>query len=757
MANDKATVNHTYEDWYKTIMGYERSYKRWEARVDRIVKKYKDDSRYDRNPNARFNILWSNVQTIQPAIFARLPRPDVSRRFRDNDPIGRVASMMLERALEFEIEHYGDYKSAMNNAVLDRLLGGRGVAWVRYEPHIVGEEAGAEDMPDDGLSVTEDSDEAETPEATEIESQERIEYECCPVDYVHWRDFGHTIARTWEEVTAVWRRVYMSRPALVERFGEELGYKIPLDTKPDDLKQSYKSDDGVYEAVIYEVWDKETGKVLWISKSLGKIVDERDDPLGLENFWPCPKPLYATLTTDSLEPIPDFTIYQDQARELDVLCDRIDGLINALKVRGVYDASASELQRLFSEGENNTMIPVSNWMAFAEKQGMKGAIDLVDLAPFASALMSCYQAMDQVKGQIYELMGIADIQRGQSDPNDTLGAQIIKSNNAAGRLKTQQHAVVDFATSLLSIKAQIICNHFTDDTLVKISGAMQLSDQDKQLIPQAIELLRDECAKNFRIEVTSDSMIYQDEQQEKADRTAFLAAVGQFMQMALPAATQAPELTPMLMEMLKFGVTAFKAGKQLEGIIDQTADDLRKQYEMTKGQPKPPSPEIQKAQMESQAKMQQMQMQAQLEQQKMQAQIEVEKAKQEFQAQENQLKFQLEEQRNQMDREMELKVAQMKMMTERNTQVLLAHINNGAKIEVARIGSDDSDGAMAYANEEDMAQAMQHPMQPIADAIGRGNQEMAGAISQLVNTINEQNNRPRTIVRGPDGRVTGVQ
>ena len=309
--------------------------------------------------------------------------------------------MMLERALEFEIEHYGDYKSAMNNAVLDRLLGGRGVAWVRYEPHIVGNDS--ENEPDDGLEVTEDSDEAETEGAVENESQERIEYECCPVDYVHWRDFGHTIARTWEEVTAVWRRVYMSRPALVERFGEEMGHKIPLDTKPDDLKQSYKSDDGVYEAVIYEVWDKETGKVLWISKSLGKIVDERDDPLGLENFWPCPKPLYATLTTDSLEPIPDFTIYQDQARELDTLCDRIDGLINALKVRGVYDASASELQRLFSEGENNTMIPVSNWMAFAEKQGMKGAIDLVDLAPFSTALMACYQAMEQVKNQIYEL------------------------------------------------------------------------------------------------------------------------------------------------------------------------------------------------------------------------------------------------------------------------------------------------------------------------------------------------------------------
>jgi hypothetical protein len=762
MANDQATVDHTYEDWYKTIMGYERQYKRWEARADRIVKKYKDDSRYDRNPNARFNILWSNVQTIQPAIFARLPRPDVSRRFRDNDPIGRVASMMLERALEFEIEHYGDYKSAMNNAVLDRLLGGRGVSWVRYEPHFSADEPGE---PDDGFQVTEDSDESETPEGEANENPERIEYECAPVDYVHWKEFGHSPgARTWEEVTCVWRKVYMSRPALVERFGEELGYKIPLDTKPADDKNSYKPMDGLYEAVIYEIWDKETGKVLWISKSLGKIIDERDDPLQLENFFPCPKPLYSTLTTDSLEPIPDFVIYQDQARELDTLCDRIDGLINALKVRGVYDASSSELQRLFSEGENNTLIPVDNWMAFAEKQGMKGAIDLVDITPFAQALNQCYMAMEQVKGQIYELMGIADIQRGQTDPNETLGAQIIKSNNASGRLKTMQHSVVDFATTILSIKAQIICNHFTDETLVQISGAMQLSDQDKQLIPQAIALLRDQASKNFRIEVTSDSMIYQDEQQEKADRMAFLQAVGGFMSQAVPMVQNTPELAPMALEMLKFGVTAFKAGKQLEGIIDETADKLRIMSQQSQGQPKPPPPEVMKMQMQmqiEQAKMQarqgEMQAQAQLEQAKLQGQMQLEKAKQEYQAQENQLKFQLEEQRNQMDREMEMKVAQMKMMTERNTQVLLAHINNGAKIEVARIGADESDGAMAYMTEQDMAKSMESPMQPIADAIGQGNMQMAQAISQLVQTINEQHSRPKTVVRGADGKIIGVQ
>jgi hypothetical protein len=778
MANDKATVDHSYEDWYKTIMGYERSFKRWEARVDRIVKKYKDDSRYDRNPNARFNILWSNVQTIQPAIFARLPRPDVSRRFRDNDPIGRVASMMLERALEFEIEHYGDYKSAMNNAVLDRLLGGRGVSWVRYEPHIVGEMSGeADGAPEDGFSVTEDSDEAETPEGMENENQERIEYECCPVDYVHWKDFGHTVARTWEEVTAVWRKVYMSRPALVERFGEELGGKIPLDTKPDDLKQSYKSDDGVYEALVYEIWDKETGKVLWISKSLGKILDERDDPLGLENFWPCPKPLYSTLTTDSLEPIPDFVIYQDQARELDVLCDRIDGLINALKVRGVYDASNSELARLFSEGENNTLIPVNNWMAFAEKQGMKGAIDLVDIAPFASALQQCYQAMEQVKGQIYELMGIADIQRGQTDPSETLGAQIIKSNNAAGRLKTQQHAVVDFATSLLTIKAQIICNHFTDETLIQISGAMQLSEQDKQLIPQALALLRDEASKNFRIEVTSDSMIYQDEQQEKADRIAFLAAVGQYMQMALPAAQASPELTPMLCEMLKFGVTAFKAGKQLEGIIDETADKLRQQVKDAEGKPKPPSPEQQKMQMQMQleqskmqAEQQKMQVESQLEQQKMQMEMQLEKAKQEYQAQENQLKFQLENDRNEREaqftaqlEQMKLEASKQKSQEENNKAILVAYLDNATRLETARIGAGLDDGSAAYMESVEQAKILQdsmgysqmadHPLKPALDQMQLSNQQLTEMLAALITKMHE----PKTIMRGADGKIIGVQ
>jgi hypothetical protein len=783
-------MEHTYEDWYNCISQYERTFKEWEGRADKIVKRYRDESRSRNNPTAKFNILWSNVQTITPAVFARLPRPDVSRRFRDNDPIGRVASMMLERALEYEIEHYGDYASAMKQAVQDRLLGGRGTAWVRYEPHIVGQAAGmGEGAPDDGFQVTEDADEAETEGGIYREDQERIEYECAPVDYVYWRDFGLTVARTWEEVTAVWRKVYMERAALVERFGEELGGKIPLDTKPETSKSfNEKMGEGSREALIYEIWDKATGQVIWLSKSMGKILDTRDDPLQLENFWPCPKPMFSTLTTDSLIPVPDFVLYQDQARQLDTLADRIDGFIQALKVRGVYDASEPSLARLFTEGENNSLLPVKNYGAFSEKGGLVGAINLVDIKPIAEGLNMAYQAMEQVKGQIYEIMGIADIQRGQTDPNETLGAQIIKSNNASGRLKTMQHEVVNFATTLLQIKAQIICQHFTDDTIVKISGAMQLSQQDQQLIPQALQLLKDEPAKNFRIEVTTDSMIYQDEQQEKQNRLEFLSAVSGFLSQAVPAAQATPELTPMLVEMLKFGVTAFKAGKGLEGLIDETADKFRQQAKAAEGQPKPPSPEQQKMEMEmqleqakmqatqaseqakAQAEAQKLQMESQIEQQKMQMQMELEKAKQEYQAQENQLKFQLENDRNEREAQFTAQLEQMKIesnkeksVADNNKAILVAYLDNAAKLETARINAGLDDGSAAYIDAIENAKILQdtmgysqmadHPLKPAIDQMQLSNQQLTEMLAALVNKMQQ----PRTVVRGPDGKITGVQ
>jgi hypothetical protein len=105
----------------------------------------------------------------------------------------------------------------------------------------------------------------------------------------------------------------------------------------------------------------------------------------------------------------------------------------------------------------------------------------------------------------------------------------------------------------------------------------------------------------------------------------------------------------------------------------------------------------------------------------------------------------------------------MKMMTERNTQLLLAYINNGAKVEVARIGKSMDDGALAfdeYQNDADIMQAQEHPLAPLANAISQGHQQMADTIGQLIGTLQEQHqmsNRPKQIIRDDQGKIVGVQ
>lgn len=707
MAKKDNAQSANVQKWLGAISSYEREFKKWETRAEKIVKIYRDhDNQNDNRGNTQtnFNILWSNVQTCLPATFARLPKPDVSRRFRDSDPVGRVAALILERALEFEIEHYPDYRSAMENSVLDRFLGGRGVSWVRYEPHFRAAEDG---MPKDGAQITEDADESEdSPEA-----QEEIDYECAPVDYVHYKDFGHTIARTWEEVTAVWRRVYMTRPALIERFGEELGVKIPLDTKPDEQKKS--SDGDEFQACIFEIWDKSSNNAIWLSKSMDKILDERPDPLELESFFPCPRPLYATTTTDSLIPVPDYKLYQDQAAELNVLADRIDGLIKALRVRGVYDSSVPELQRLFTEGGNNDLLPVKSWQSFAEKNGLAGAISLVDITPIAQALNEAYKSVDQVKNQIYEIMGIADIIRGSTDPGETLGAQKLKGQFGGMRLRAMQSKVGQFASDILQIKAQIMCKFFQPETLIQISAAQQLSPADQKFVGPALEMLKNDPLRNFRIEVSADSMVQMDEQQEKQDRAEFLTSVGAFMREAIPAVQTSPELGPLMGELLKFAVGAFKVGKSIEGMFDETIDKLKQAAENPQ-QKLDPEMEKLKAQqqqvqmqaqiderakqIEAQLEQQRMQMESQLEQQRVRAEMASEQNKQEMQARENAHQKQLEADREdqKMQREMALEQMRGSMQEQADTRRTIMEqeflcwkeeLAAAVKVEVANIAS----------------------------------------------------------------------
>lgn len=720
------------QKYLSTIGSYDNEFSKWNARVKKILKRYRDDTRGQTgNETAKFNILWSNVQTLIPAVYAKLPKADVSRRFGDNDPVSRVGSLLIERAIDYEIEHYPDFRNTMRYCVEDRFLGGRGVAWARYEPHVK-----AQDIPDDGLQVTEDV------EAGEIANQlgdvpEEIDYECAPVDYVHWRDFGHATARTWEEVTCVWRWVYMTKEALIERFGEEKANQIPMDQGPEPLNAYNESKKTYNRAKICELWDKETLKVYWLSKGLPEFIDVRDDPLGLEGFFPCPKPLYATTTSDSLVPVPDFVLYQDQAMELDILSDRIDGLVKALRVRGVYDASQPALQRLLTEGDNNSLIPVDKWMAFGEKGGLKGSIDLLPLDTLAGALNQCYQARADIKAQIYEITGISDIIRGASYASETATAQQIKGQYAGLRLRSMQEDVALFASELIRLKAQIISSKFQPQTILDYAAASQMSPADQQLIPQAMQLIKDRPLRNFRIEVAADSLVQIDEQQQKQDRLEFLQAFGGFLTQALPVGQNAPELIPMMMELVKFGVGAFKGARTIEGTIDQAIEQLKGQQGMPKS-----NPEAERAQIEAQSEQAKIQMEYQRDQMKMQFDEALEKMKIES----NRL---LEETKLRHEAELE----QWKAQLDAQTKISVARISANPGVDIIAIEQQRAaDNAVAQNVANVLQESMSRIIQMQQDVSSRNDI----ALAQIENLANIMKS-PKRIIRGPDGRASGVE
>ena len=770
------------QKWLNVISSYDNEFKKWEARTTKIVKRYRDDNRSQHtNETAKFNILWSNVQTLIPAVYAKLPKAVAERRFGDNDQVGRVAGQLIERALDFEIEHYPDFRATMKHAVEDRFLGGRGVAWVRYEPHVR-----QQDIPEDGLQITEDVEneqaEGQTPEGAPApenedytageEPQEEIEYECAPTDYVHWKDFGHSVARTWEEVTCVWRWVYMSREALIERFGEKTAKTIALDSGPETLTNYGQSTKERTRAKICELWDKETGKVYWLSKNNPTLIDERDDPLELEGFFPCATPLYATMTSDTLVPVPDFILYQDQANELDILSDRIDGLVKALRVRGVYDASQPSLQRLLTEGENNALIPVDKWMAFSEKGGLKGSIDLLPLDVLSNALLQCYRARDDIKGQIYEITGISDIIRGQTAASETATAQQIKGQYAGLRLRSMQEEVALFASELIRLKAQVICSKFQPKTILEYSAAEQMSEADQALVPQALMLLQDSPLRNFRIEVDADSLVQLDEQQNKKDRVEFLTAFGSFMREALPIGQQAPELVPMLVQLMKFGIGGFKQAKSIEGTLDVALEELKQKAAASQQNPQQrPDPEMMKLQAQQQLEQAKMQATAQSDQMRVQADAQAAQMKAQLDGQMHQSKIQAEMQLAQMQAQIEDQKMQHEMAMKAQTAAAedefnrwKAELEAATKVLVARIGANPGvdvplvEAATAASDRiaSELGDNVQNALQTIA-AMHQNMTDMQNETMNKMDNVMSAATAKKRIIRGPDGKAIGVE
>jgi len=713
-----------------------------------------------------FNILWSNTETLRQACYNSLPEPQVRRRYQDADPLGKAVSEVLQRSLEFSIEGY-DFNALMKADVLSMLLPGRAVSRVRYIPSLRQVGVTAE--------THEEGAEEPTHEAQEGDSYEEIEWEQAVCERVQWDDLRIGPGKQWDDVCWVAFRHYLDREELKEKFGDEVGSRIGLDSVGDEDVSKHSDLEPLFKtASVWEIWDKDERKVIWIADSYHEPAKTQDDPLGLQGFFPVPRPLYAIERHDSTEPLTLYSQYEQQAKELNRISTRINKLIDALRVRGVYDATLTELSELMKAADNE-LVPAQNATALIERGGLEKAIWMMPIEQAAMVLRELYIQRDQSKAVIYEITGISDIMRSATDAQETFGAQKLKTQWGTQRLQKLQAEVQRYVRDLMRLKAEIIAEKFQPETLERMTLVKLPHDEEvKQQLQQAtqqwqqaamqaqqsgqepppppqppqaitwevvIEALRDEAQRNYRVDIETDSTLSATQDSDIENIGKLMQGVTAMLSGLMPFAQAGAMPIDAIKEIILAATRRAKLGSAVEDALDKI-------------QQPPPTNEGQQQMQIEQAKMQATQ---QLEQFKAELNAQVERDKQMAQAQqaqqENELQAEREMQKYQLQAQADIQKAELSMAMEREKLDMAwnkAQLETSARILIAQIGAKEPTAGDA---ESAASGEVTEQLAGDGNAVLEMHRQTLAGIQALV----AQMARPKTIIRGPDGRATGVQ
>lgn len=421
--------------WLALLDLSEQAGRDYQDRCDKIDRLYADLEHFrDQSRDREFNLFWSNMEVVKPATYARPPIPVVVPEFKDRRPLYRTSSEMLERCVTVAFKRT-NLDEVMQHVRDDLVLKARGVSWVRYESK-------------KGQKIC-------------VEHLVRSDFRCDP-------------ARKWSDVAWVARCAWMTLDEMVERFdGVERSVLTGADFRTKSDKDDWEDRSAEEKAPVWELWHKGLEKVVWVAEGVPEVLDEGAPHLDVEGFFPCPKPAYGTLRPDTLDPVADVQFYLDQLNQINDLTARIHALSGALQVRGFYPSGAGELgdaieSALAQTTDDKVLIGISNWAAFGGGAA-KDSIVWLPIDQVASTIMSCVELRRQIIEDVYQLAGISDIQRAETDPNETLGAQEIKQENGSARVKEKQRELSRVARDLVRISADIIAEKFTKETLLDMS------------------------------------------------------------------------------------------------------------------------------------------------------------------------------------------------------------------------------------------------------------------------------------------------
>jgi len=594
------------------------------------IRKYRNESATssEYNPktadgsSSRYNVTWSSIQTMKPSFYSRLPKPVVIRLHKNNNPVKRLAATVAERCATFSLKQEEDaFNQIMEAIVEDRLLPGLGAARQVFESEMVTQE------------------DPETQKEIEIPTKERAASR-----YIYWQDIVYSHGRIWAtDVDWIAIRHQLTKKEIKKQFDDPERQFFPskeircnaTDPHADKVLPDDDSKEQAKKAEIWEVWCKESRKVYFVSEGLkDKFLKVQKDPLGLDGFFPFPRPLMSTCTTDDLVPVCDYRITKGIVEDLDFTYSRISELVDAVRFVGLHDASITKEMIQMRNLKDGTTLPVKAWANFAEKGGIKGCIDFFPVDKVVQVITELAQYGQGLLSQYYEITGIPDIIRGSSAPSESATAQQFKGQFATIRIADKQADVQRFCKDLISIKTEIIFELFSDQAIMQMADYDDMSPGEQQYFPQALELLRNDRAREFAIDVETDSTLALDENSEKAARLEYLSSLGQFFQNAMGIMQVMPEANELAYESIKFGVGAFRQGRELEGLIDATiqknkdriAQEQKAQAQAAEQQANQPPPRD-PAEIKAEADMMIAQFKAELDQQVMAQKAEIEQAK----------------------------------------------------------------------------------------------------------------------------------
>ena len=598
MAHDTGAVLESVTDFEKTPQGQYRYWaeelkaslkmtEKWRKQADKIVNRFlgKRSTSSTSTKGFDLNLFHNNVTTLSSMLYGNTPKVDVSRRYADpNDDVGRVAAEAMERLLNLDIADHGEeIDSVFRSTLQDRLLPGLGVARVRYEM---------------------ESRQVETPFGIE----EQLVREDAPIEYYFWGDVLWSWARNFSDVRWVAFRNYLTKDEIEQRFSKHAAENIPLKKQKKSSGDEADLDPDLNEpwmkGEVWEIWDKQNRKVCWVALGYHKILDSKPDPLKLTGFYPVPPFFLANPTTSLYFPTPDFTLAQDLYNEIDKLQERISIITEAVKVVGVYDASAEGIQRMFREGLDNDLIPVDNWALFGEKQGLKGQIDWVPLGDVVNALDKLRELRSENIGLLQQVTGMSDVMRGElGSAYEGVGQSEMKAKFGSIRVQALQDQFARFASDLMQIKAEIIARHFDPQTIAQRCNLQ--NSTDAELLPPAIQLIKQPEQARLRIDIRPESVAMVDYAQLKNERTEYINALATFMQSAAPLMDQDPSAKPFLLQLLQWGLAGFKGASEIEGVIDKAIDASQQQANQ-------PEPDIEQQKLQAQMQLEEMKQKGQL-------------------------------------------------------------------------------------------------------------------------------------------------